>query len=318
MPRDDTLRISPDAYSTLKLLDTPRIALDVQAFLLDAQARNLSEGTLRYYRQKLLPLMAFLHGLGVRQAEEVTTAHMRLWIIHLQDTGHNPGGVHAFYRAAKAFLSWLVQEEVLDESPMRRIKAPRVPREVLPPVTIEEVQAMLAACDSRTQLGARDRAVILCLMDTGCRATEFTSLTYDDFDFRTGAVYVRAGKGRKPRITFLGAKSRRELLRYLRFRGDLTPSTPMFATESGQPLSYTGLRDIVRRRARDAGVPAPTLHAFRRAFALAMLRNGADVYSLQRLMGHASLAVLRQYLAQTEEDLRRAHERAGPVDHLLA
>ncbi len=71
------------------------------------------------------------------------------------------------------------------------------------------------------------------------------------------------------------------------------------------------------RRAEAAGVPVPSLHAFRRSFALLSLRAGMDVYSLQRLMGHADLSVLRRYLAQTEEDLRRAHERCSPVDSLL-
>jgi integrase/recombinase XerD len=80
---------------------------------------------------------------------------------------------------------------------------------------------------------------------------------------------------------------------------------------------YGGLRQIIRRRAEKAGIDPPPLHAFRRAFALASLRGGMDVYSLQRLMGHADLSVLRRYLAQTEADLQAAHERAGPVDHLL-
>ncbi|NLD74867.1 MAG: site-specific integrase, partial [Chloroflexi bacterium] len=86
---------------------------------------------------------------------------------------------------------------------------------------------------------------------------------------------------------------------------------------TGGPLRYESLRDIVRRRAEQAGVEPPTLHSFRRAFALLSLRNGVDVYSLQRLMGHADLTVLRRYLAQTTEDVQNAHRQSGPVDHLL-
>jgi site-specific recombinase XerD len=118
-------------------------------------------------------------------------------------------------------------------------------------------------------------------------------------------------------VVFFGAKSRRELLRYLRHRKGAGPMTPLWATRSGKRLSYAGLRDIMRRRARKAGVAVPTLHSFRRAFALYALRNGADIYSLQRLMGHSDLTVLRRYLKQTEADLQEAHRRAGPVDNLL-
>ena len=117
---------------------------------------------------------------------------------------------------------------------------------------------------------------------------------------------------------FVGGKARRALASYLRVRADVGDAAPLFATVTGGRLSHAGLRDIVRRRASKAGIsPAPTLHSFRRAFAIACLRNGVDVYSLQRLMGHADLSVLRRYLAQTQEDLRRAHQRAGPVDNML-
>lgn len=86
---------------------------------------------------------------------------------------------------------------------------------------------------------------------------------------------------------------------------------------SGDRLTYSGLRQVMRRRAIAAGVPVPSLHSFRRAFALACLRGGMDVYSLQRLMGHADLTVLRRYLLQTEGDLQVAHAKSGPVDRLL-
>jgi site-specific recombinase XerD len=85
----------------------------------------------------------------------------------------------------------------------------------------------------------------------------------------------------------------------------------------GTGLTYWGLCQIARRRAEKAGVPVPSLHSFRRAFALYALKNGADIYSLQRLMGHSGLTVLRRYLKQTEADLLEAHRRAGPVDNLL-
>jgi len=91
----------------------------------------------------------------------------------------------------------------------------------------------------------------------------------------------------------------------------------LWQTDEGARLTYAGLRQIVRRRAVAAKVPVPALHSFRRAFALLCLRNGIDVYSLQRLMGHADLSVLHRYLAQTNSDLADAHRRSGPVDRLL-
>jgi len=187
----------------------------------------------------------------------------------------------------------------------------------LEPVPLEVVRAMLSTC-GRDLLGCRDRAVIMALLDTGCRASEFLRLDIGDVNFDDGSVLVRQSKSRRPRVVFLGARSRRALLRYLRMRDDGQDSArPLWTARDGRRLRYAGLRDILRRRARRAGVAAPTLHAFRRAFALCSLRGGADVYSLQRMMGHADLSVLRRYLAQSEADLAAAHRASGPVDHML-
>jgi site-specific recombinase XerD len=174
---------------------------------------------------------------------------------------------------------------------------------------------MLATCTRGTFTGDRDKALLLALLDSGCRASEFTALDVGDVNLSTGSVIIRKGKGNKSRVTFLGVKVRRELGRYLRARHDECPA--LWVGRDGQRLTYAGLRQVVRRRAIAAGVPVPSLHSFRRAFALACLRGGMDVYSLQRLMGHADLSVLRRYLAQTESDLQTAHVKAGPVDRLL-
>ncbi|GAB4405088.1 MAG: hypothetical protein Kow00123_17150 [Anaerolineales bacterium] len=96
-----------------------------------------------------------------------------------------------------------------------------------------------------------------------------------------------------------------------------TPASPLWITRTGDRLTYWGLRQILRRRAERAGVPAPSPHDFRRAFALAALRNGVDLISLQRLLGHADLTVIRRYLAQTDGDLQAAHAKASPVDRML-
>ena len=155
------------------------------------------------------------------------------------------------------------------------------------------------------------------VLDTRCRASEFVALRLGDAKVSTGVVIVRHGKGQKQRVVFLGVNSRRALTRYLRYRHDAEPNHPLWVTTYGARLKYSGLRQIIRRRAAVANVDQPSLHSFRRAFALLSLRGDMDIYSLQKLMGHSDLSVLRRYLAQTEDDLADAHRRAGPVDHLL-
>jgi len=204
------------------------------------------------------------------------------------------------------------------KNPLTRVAPPKLPQELLDPTNLADLRKMLATCSGKGFYALRDRAMMLCLLDSGCRAGEFIALIIGDVNPKDGAVLIRHGKGNKARVAFFGAKARRALTAYLRRRGALPDSAPLWVTARGERLAYEGLRDAIRRRAKAAGLAtAPTLHSFRRAFALNALRGGVDVYALQRLMGHADLSVLRRYLAQTQEDLQRAHEKAGVVDKLL-
>ncbi len=128
----------------------------------------------------------------------------------------------------------------------------------------------------------------------------------------TGYILIRQGKGRKPRTVYLGHRSRKAVRSYLAKRRD--NCVAFWITHGGERLQYWGLRGILRRPSRMAGIRTPQVHAFRRAFALNCLRAGMDVFTLQMLMGHADLKVLRRYLAQTDEDARKAHALASPVD----
>ena len=135
----------------------------------------------------------------------------------------------------------------------------------------------------------------------------------DDIELATGSIMIRQGKGPKPRMVFLGRKTIRAIRAYLRARRDNNPA--LWVSVHGDRMTYTALRGLLRRRADAAGLrQIPTPHDFRRAFALIMLRNGVDIFALQKLMGHSDLQVLRRYLAQTDEDIHTAHMRGSPVD----
>lgn len=291
---------------------------DSRAFLVDCQARRLSAGTIACYGRELDRFRLWAAGQRVTAVQAITPDLLRRYLLHLAET-RNPGGQHIAYRVLKTFLRWYEREHEPPDwkNPIAKVQAPKLSKEPLPPVPIADLRAMLATCERRTFAGARDRAALLCLLDSGCRAGEFLALDIGDVDIAGGAVTVRRGKGGKSRVTFLGARARKALLAYLRHRPGAGAGDPLWASEQGARLTYSGLRLLVQRRARLAGVPGPPLHAFRRAFALGALRGGVDLVSLQRLLGHADLSVIRRYLAQSEEDLKAAHAKGSPVDRLL-
>jgi len=305
--QEQTLRPTSD----YRRADT--LALDVSAFLADCQVRNLAQRTVAIYTRQLEALQAWA---GRIETGALTTGDMRRYFLALQ-AKHNAGGQHQAFRVLRTFFRWLLAEGVIDANPMRTLRAPYVREEPLPPVPLPDVAAMLATCRGSGLLDVRDAALLLALLDSAARAHELLSCDVADLDTRTGALVLRITKNRKPRVTFLGARARKAMLRYIRARGALAPQAPLFATDAGERLTYSGLRQVLRRRAQRAGVKEPGAHAFRRAACLAMLRNGADVFSVQALAGHADLATTRRYLALLTEDLQAAHAAHSPVDRLL-
>lgn len=292
------------------------ISREILAFIIDRQARNLSPRTIEFYTDELRHFESFLTNLHIRLIYRITPDLIRQYLIDLSAT-RNPGGVAAAYRSIKAWLNWYTFE--LDDpsyqNPIRKIHAPKVKNDPLPGVSLDQIHALLLVCP-RNANGQRDRAMILTLLDSGLRKTEFTNLNYGDLDLKTGAVHIRSGKGNKDRTVFLGSRSRREIIRYLRYRGDLSKNSPLWATSTSVRLTSAGLRQVIRRLSARAGIPAPQIHDFRRTYAIECLRNGYDLITLMRLMGHTDTKVLQRYLRIIDTDLIPTSDRKSPADAL--
>lgn len=289
----------------------------VESFLIDRKSQGLSPDTIELYTKKLQYFLKYCDRQALTQVSQITSDFIRRYLLELSET-HNPGGVHACFRPLRTMLYWLEEEEIMPagwKNPIGRVKAPKLPTDPIEPIQIEEIHQLLKTCQSNYS-GVRDKAMMLGLLDTGARAKEFLNINLEDVDLTTGAVMIRQGKGRKPRMVFLGRKTIRAIRGYLRYRKDNSPA--LWISTQGERMTYSALRCFLRRRAERIGLKSiPTPHDFRRAFALVMLRNGVDIFALQKLMGHSDLQILRRYLAQTDQDIHTAHMRGSPVDSNL-
>jgi integrase/recombinase XerD len=283
-------------------------------FIKAKKIEGLSHNTIRIYEQQLKHFLTFCEAQMLQRLSQVTASDIRKFLLWLQEGGYNPGGQHMTYRVLKTFFRWydLEAEPENWRNPITKVKAPRLDEEPIEPVAIETIRSMLETCD-KSFLGKRNRAILLFLLDTGLRAREVLSIDLQDMNLVTGNVLLRRRKGGKPRTVFIGKETKKALRVYLRERKD-NLSALWVTDDQGKRLAYGGLRTLLERHARLAGVDSPTAHDFRWAFALTMLRNGTDLVTLARLMGHTSLKVLQRYLKQLPEDLQEAHRQAGPVD----
>ena len=233
-----------------------------------------------------------------------------------------------------SFFTWAASEFDL-KSPMVGVPSPKYERSPVIPLTRDEIETLLDACDLTRRVdiedrrrfrkhrptARRDRAIILALLDTGLRASELCALRIGDVDLKTGRVEVRHGprggaKGGKGRTVFLGKTARRFVWRYLAEREDGEDlEAPLFASKWERPMNPTSLRQLIKRLADKAGVRNCYPHRFRHTFAITYLRAGGDVFTLQALLGHSTLDMVRYYARIGEVDLASAHRRASPADN---
>ena len=281
------------------------------AFTVARQAMGVTAKTLDYYAYTLTRFTAYCEQSNGRTVAQVTAGTVRTYLVNMQQQGLAPATVHGAARAIRAFVRFCAADGLIDAAPV--FAMPKLPKTVLPAFEPSDVARLLDVCESD-----RDRLIVLVLLDTGLRAAELCALDGGDVDANTGAVLVRMGKGQKQRTVYLGARTRRELAHYWRNVGKPGAKMPVWTSSStGDRLTDSGLRQLLQRLGERAGVDHCNPHTFRRTYALWSLRNGMDVHTLAALMGHADIHVLKQYLALTGRDLQRAHQAAGPVDHML-
>lgn len=292
------------------------LATAIASFLIDRRTKNRSPKTVQYYSNYLKSFEAYCRSQAATFVQQIDSSVLRTYILALSPD-HRPGGVHAAYRALRAFLLWVEKEELMPadwKNPIDKVDAPFVPEHIIEPVSLEDVQSLLATCKDNTFFDKRDKAVLFLLLDTGARAQEVCDINLEDVELSGGKVTIREGKGRSPRYVFIDKTTLKAVRAYLRLRPD-HDSPALFVSKTNERLTYDGLRQLIQRRSKLADLRhEPTLHDFRRQFALSMLNNGADIFSLARLMGHKDISILRRYLAQTTEDIRATHEKCSPVE----
>ena len=285
-------------------------------FRLDRQSLRARPSTLQFYHSFLHPFFAWLQTRGVYHIGEMTIRHIRAYLVDKQilnrgtekEREASPHYVHDIARAIRAFVRFCMAEEWLEEDPLKNVKMPKKPQKILAAYTNDEIKKLLAAAETD-----REKGVILFMLDTGARISEVCGVTVSDITLKENRVHILGGKGDKDRYVYFGAKTARILIRLIR---GLDNDQYVWANRlTGRRMQYRGLGKTLRQLGQRAGVPC-TAHKFRRTFAINSLRNGMDIYTLARLMGHSEISILKPYLDLLQTDLRNSHQQFGVVDNL--
>ena len=239
---------------------------------------------------------------------------------HPQDRGLSGHTINCYLRSLRIFFSWLICEEIIETNPFERVKIPRPPRKVIPTFSDTQIQELLKVMNTKTLGGFRNFTIILTLLDTAMRVSELCNLKLNNVWLEEGVIKV-LGKGNKERLIPIGKQVQRCLWRYInRCRPEPVGINCgfLFLTGDGRPLNKDRVEKIMSYYGEKAGIKGVRCspHTLRHTAAVRFLRNGGDVFSLQRILGHASLEMTRRYCEMADADVKRAHLMASPVDNL--
>jgi integrase/recombinase XerC len=277
--------------------------------------RNLSRHSLSAYGTDLLQLADFLEGRGTTDPGAVTHLDLRAWLGAIREAGMSRATVARKLAAARSMFRWLHREGLVDEDPAAGLRSPKKERRLPRFLTREEVQRLLAAPKGDALPEARDRAILETLYSSGVRVSELAGLDEGDLDLRSGVARV-LGKGRRERLAGLGSYAVAALRSYLaakRKRGAPARSEALFENRAGGRLSTRGIQRVLAKRLAEAGLdPRISPHKIRHSFATHLLDAGADLRSVQELLGHRNLATTQIYTHVTATRLREVYDRAHP------
>jgi integrase/recombinase XerC len=285
--------------------------------------RNVSIHTVEAYRSDLDAFLLFLCNdyfttsfelLDPRQIDHLA---VRSWLAHQQRRKMSRSSVARRLSAIRTFFRFLMREGVIEANPARTVATPKREKHLPAVLQVADIALLLEQPDASTPLGLRDLAWLEILYASGIRVSELVAIDLDDIELRSRLLKVY-GKGSKERIVPFGRKAEQAIRRWLEVRGQIVgegfeEEQPLLVNHRGQRITTRSIRRLLARYVRDAALRAGiSPHTLRHSFATHLLNAGADLRSIQELLGHVSLSTTQKYTHLTDSKLIEVYRKAHP------
>jgi len=285
------------------------------------QVLNRSPATVTAYTDHVRQC---LDDLQPQDIKAVTASMIKAWIADLYDYRtpagrlYSTGTICIKIRAVKRFFEFLTATNVIFIDPAETVKEPQKDRRIITAPTAGQINSLLEQPNLATLLGIRDRTIMEVFYSTGIRKAELCGLTIYDADLTGRMLRINQGKGQKDRVVPLGRHAARFLKEYIsKVRPHYTSKHPanrfLFVDKSGRRIRRQAVQVMIKKYARQAGIAGRVgPHLFRHAFATVLVKNGADITAVQKMLGHADPRTTQVYIRSLGLDLKKAHQQTHP------
>ncbi len=279
--------------------------------------RNASDLTIKSYREDLIDMADFItdQGRTTRLPRDIAPNDLRSYVTALHEAGYAKSSISRKLASLRSFFKFAQRQQLVDNNPAKPLRNPRGTRKLPHFLTNEEILSLLNAPNKESEMGRRDLAILEVTYSAGLRVSELVGMNDRDIDFTDGTIRIR-GKGRKERIGQLGSHAKKALLEYFQMRrpspnGTKEPAT--FRNKFGGRLTSRSVARMLEKYIKERGLDTRTSpHTLRHSFATHLLNGGADIRSVQELLGHKSLVTTQIYTHVSTANIKAAYDKAHP------
>lgn len=288
----------------------------IESFILYLHnVKRTSNNTEMSYRRDLEKVRRFMEEKGIHEVSEVTAEDLKAYVSYLEELNFKAATVSRNIASIKAFYQYMYKEKMVNEDISGVLKAPKIEKKIPEILSMEEVIRLLEQPSGNSPKEIRDKAMFELLYATGIRVTELITLKLSDLNLQMGFIICRDSN--KERMIPFGAESRKALIRYIeQARGSMidNPSSEyLFANCSGQPMSRQGFWKLIKFYTKKAGITSDiTPHTLRHSFAAHLVENGADLKSVQEMLGHSDISTTQMYANMNHNRIREVYAKAHP------
>ena len=276
--------------------------------------RNCSELTIKSYREDLAILIEYLEDTGHHlTVSAIQPVDLRRYVAALHDAGYAKSSISRRLACMRSFFKFAQREGICESNPAKPLRNPRRERKLPHFLTGAEIGKLLLTPSSSSAAGLRDRAILETLYSAGLRASELVGINQEDLDLQDGIVRVR-GKGKRERLAPLGSHATKAIRRWQQVRQpDRESNDALFLNKFGGRLTTRSIQRMLDKYLKQSGLDLRTSpHTLRHSFATHLLDRGADIRSVQELLGHKSLVTTQIYTHVSTAGLRKIYELAHP------